>query len=431
MLKHTSRLGTSTPSIVQIDASAHCQLACPSCPTADGSTRPAMGAGHLDVSMFEQLLDRNPELAHVELSNYGEMFLNPRLRDIVRIAADRKVVLSADNGTNMNHASDETLETLVRYRFRSITVSIDGASNETYAHYRRGGDFDRVIGNIRKINEYKKKHGAAFPFLKWQFIVFGHNEHEIGTAKGMAAELGMEFRAKVSWDEEFSPVRDARLVQIQTGVPATREQYHEVAGVAYQRSICYQLWQQPVLNWNGKLTGCCRNFWGDFGTNAFEDGLVKALEAPKLRHAQKMLMGMAEPEEGVPCSTCDLYFTMRKDGNWISERELKASVAREGTTTAVTVEPGNSAATHVDIFLAAGHAVNRLLPAMAPAAKRYEIGVSRPLVYLVPAGKYTVYAVPRRLDPAFRAHYPAMPAVTMPITVPARPTIYECEVRLG
>lgn len=108
-----------------------------------------MGAGHLDVRRFEELLDRNPEIAEVELSNYGEMFLNPRLTEIMRIAAARKVVLHADNGTNMNHVSDDTLEAPVRYRFRSITVSIDGASEETYARYRVRGSFERVLGNIQ------------------------------------------------------------------------------------------------------------------------------------------------------------------------------------------------------------------------------------------------------------------------------------------
>jgi len=52
---------------IQLDASAHCQLACPSCPTASGATRAAMGAGHLDVRAFEALLDANPGLTDIEL----------------------------------------------------------------------------------------------------------------------------------------------------------------------------------------------------------------------------------------------------------------------------------------------------------------------------------------------------------------------------
>ena len=57
----------------------------------------------------------------------------------------------------MNNATDEMLEALVKYGFAHMRCSIDGASNESYSQYRIRGNFDRVISNIRKINEYKKQ----------------------------------------------------------------------------------------------------------------------------------------------------------------------------------------------------------------------------------------------------------------------------------
>lgn len=389
-----------------------------------------MGAGHLDVRRFEELLDRNPEIAEVELSNYGEMFLNPRLIEILRIAAERKVVLHADNGTNMNHVSDEVLEALVKYRFRSITVSIDGASEETYARYRVRGSFERVIANIRKINAFKRRHSAAFPILNWQFIVFGHNEHEIAAAKKMAAELGMGFRPKISWDDDISPVRDRKLVQIQTGLPATRAEFHETRGFGFARNICHQLWNQPVLNWDGRLMGCCRNFWGDFGTSAFDAGLAAALESPQLAQAKLMLMGKAEAQPGIPCTTCELYFTLRDDRNWITAAEIEKAAGNGAVVAGVAVDTGDSGATHVDIFLRPGHEVNRLLLVQPPGARRCEIGVTCAMAFGLKPGKYTVYVLPKRLDPTFRTHYPAMNPVTMAITVLERPVAQEFRVSL-
>ena len=377
-----------------------------------------MGAGHLDVPSFERLLTANPQTLDVELSNYGEMFLNPRLRDILRIAAEHKVILHADNGVNMNHVSDEILEALVQHRFRSITVSIDGASAETYAVYRRRGDFDRVIANVRKLNEYKRRHAAAFPLLTWQFIVFGHNEHEIGAARRMASELGMAFRPKISWDDDFSPVRNDALVRIETGLPATRARFRETAGVSYNRGICYQLWNQPVLNWDGRLTGCCRNFWGDFGANAFQGGLDQALKSPPFRQAQRMLLG-------------ELYLAMREDGNWLTAAEVEKAAASPAVLTGVVVDAGDSGATHADVFIAPGHEVNRMLLAQPPKAQRFELGVSYAVLFRLAPGNYTLYALPKRLDPAFRIHYPPMKPVTAAITVPARPVVSEYKVTLA
>ena len=112
------------------------------------------------------------------------------------------------------------------------------------------------------------------------------------------------------------------LRTIQTGLWPTREQHYRATGKNYLRSICYQLWLAPVLNWDGRVMGCCRNFWGDFGGNAFHEGLAESLENPRLQQARKMLMGRAEPTSDLPCTTCELYLNMKKDGNWISEKEL-------------------------------------------------------------------------------------------------------------
>src|ERR1700691_2279780 len=104
----------SAPVSIQIDASLHCQLACPLWPPADGRVRPALGAGHLKLADFEALLDRNPQIQHVELSNYGEMFLNPHLAEILEAAHSRKVTVSANNGANLNFAREDALEAVVR-----------------------------------------------------------------------------------------------------------------------------------------------------------------------------------------------------------------------------------------------------------------------------------------------------------------------------
>jgi len=388
-----------------------------------------MRPGHLDPASFEALLDANPSLTDIELSNYGEMFLNPKLGQLLRIAFDRGVVIHADNGVNLNHASPEILESLVQLQVRSITVSIDGASPEVYTHYRRKGDFDRVIGHITQINEYKRKYCSSFPLLTWQFIVFGHNEHEIEAAKTKAAELGMRFKPKISWDDDFSPIKDSKLVQIRTGLHSTREDHHRATGKDYNRSICHQLWKAPVLNWDGRVMGCCRNFWGDFGADAFHDGLSASLETPKLQHAREALMGRAPMNPEIPCATCDLYLTMQRDANWITPHEVAPSDQPDILLSIVPI-PETSPATHVDIFVTPGREVNRLFLARPPQAHRLQLGVNLGALVTLPPGDYVVYALPKQLDPTFRKQYPALPPATLPIKITDRPIIREFQIPL-
>ena len=59
-------------------------------------------------------------------------FSNPSLVKILAYADQKGVAITLANGVNLNHARDEVLEALVKYRVRAVRCSIDGASPETY-----------------------------------------------------------------------------------------------------------------------------------------------------------------------------------------------------------------------------------------------------------------------------------------------------------
>ena len=263
----------------------------------------------------------------MELSNYGEVLLNRELLAILEHAWTRGVEVRIANGVNLNHAGDAVLEGLVRFGVTAMTVSIDGASEETYRVYRVGGSFERVIANVRRINHFKALHGATFPKLSWQFIAFGHNQHEIEKARALAAELRLKFHVKLSWDDDVSPISDPDMVRRETGA-ATRAEFAAAFGTDYMGHICHQLWDDPQINWDGRVLGCCRNFWGDFGGNAFADGLDASINGEGISHARAMLQGKAAARDGIPCTTCSLYQDMQKSGQWLKRESWLRAFAR-------------------------------------------------------------------------------------------------------
>lgn len=306
------------PSRIRLEASSFCQLRCPSCPTTGGHTSPAIGGGFLKFENFQKLLDNAPALERIELSNYGEVFLNPHLLRIFELAQAKGVKIAIENGANLNNVKEEVLEGLVKYGVHAINCSIDGATAQTYEKYRTRGNLDKVISNIKKINSYKRSYQSDYPHLRWQFIVFGHNEHEIPLAREMAQDLGMEFYTKLNWDTALSPIRNAEFVRAETGWRSiTRKEYEEEHGEKYASKICHQLWDDPQINWDGKVIGCCRNFWGDFGGNAFNDGLLKSINNRKMKYAREMLAGQKPPRPEIPCSTCEIYIARRKSGKFV------------------------------------------------------------------------------------------------------------------
>jgi hypothetical protein len=326
---------TYETSTLRLEASTICQLACPSCATTHGTIKAQIGAGFLKFDDFRRLVDENPWVWEIELSNWGEIFLNPDIERIIAYAYRRSVALMACNGANLNHVKPGVLEAMVRYKFRAITCSIDGVSQGTYEAYRRRGQLDRVLGNIRRLNDYKKRWKSEYPMLCWQMIAFGHNEHEIAAAQALARELGMAFCLKINYDDNFSPVKERDAVR-QT-VARTRLGAEELPGERDEYltdDLCSQLWRQPQINFDGTLLGCCVNMWSSFGENVFAVGVKRALDSEKLRYAKEMLQGKVPRRDDIPCTTCAIYLNRATTRRWLrppsAEPGLRGFLRRRG-----------------------------------------------------------------------------------------------------
>lgn len=244
----------------------------------------------------------------------------------MQYAYRKNVALQAQNGANLNRVNDDILEALVKYKFCRFVCSVDGANQRTYSLYRVKGDYDRVIDNIRKINHYKMKYRCAFPAITWQFMAFGHNEHEISKARALAKELDMDFYVKLSWNdlytETFSAGKDRELIKKESGLGvADRREYEEKFGKSYLEKTCHQLWFKPRINYDGKLLGCTINYWANLG-NIFEEGLQECLNGEKMDYARKMVLGMTEEKEGIACSNCKIYQGMKKNNSWLKPKDL-------------------------------------------------------------------------------------------------------------
>ena len=306
------------PKYVRLETSIRCQLSCPTCERAEGKTKAVLGNGVLSLTNFRQFIDSNPYIRKIEISSWGEVFLNPELLEIMEYAHEKEVKIMISNGANFNTVKASTLEGLVKYKVGRLVVALDGTGQDTYAQYRRGGNFDRVIDNVRQLNAYKEQYQSQYPELVWQFIVFGHNEHQIPEAMAMAEELGMGFRIKMSWDEKISPLKNPEYVrQFMNSGTTTRSEYQEKYQNDYfGKHFCRGLWKEPQLNWDGQVVGCCYNYWGSFG-NAFEESFLNVLNGEAMNYARQMVSGEVPARDDIPCTTCKYYKAMQAADSWI------------------------------------------------------------------------------------------------------------------
>src|SRR6185295_1939255 len=176
---------------------------------------------------------------------------------------------------------------------------------------------DTVLDNIRRINFYKRKYRSMYPYLRWQFIAFAHCAHEIEAARSLASDLDMGFWVKLPWNEQPAMAEGAGAqLRRETGA-VTADEYRETFGKPYMAdSYCGQLWNRPQVHTDGRVLGCCVNYWSDFG-NAFGEGLDAVLNGERMRYARQMLQGRAPARDDVPCVRCTMYADMQRAGVWI------------------------------------------------------------------------------------------------------------------
>lgn len=315
------------PTKVRIEASTLCQLNCVMCHMKREAedVKKGCGFGTLKLDDLKNFVENN-NIERIELSNNGELFTNPEIVPILKYLHAKNIDIRVQNGTNLNSLSDEAARAVVEAQIKYFVVSVDGASEETYSIYRRNGDFNRVLNNIKKINYYKMIFNSKYPVLTYKFIVFGHNEHEIEKAKQIANDLKMEITFSKNGYPEYSPIKNIEKVKKQTGwddadvSPSHRldEYYNKQTNWFF----CSLLWNNPQINYDGRVLGCCYLFKDDFGGNVFKDGYLQAMNNPKLLYAKAMLTNNAKPAKDIPCTYCWVYKDLVKNNNFMKSLKL-------------------------------------------------------------------------------------------------------------
>ena len=136
----------------------------------------------------------------------------------------------------------------------------------------------------------------------------------------MAKDLGIEIVFERAWNEDFSPVKNQQAADEATGTTWKRDSFEQQIEEFEQGNIdwfdCQYVWDQPQINWDGRLLGCCALYWDDFGANVFEDGYMNALNSPKYVYAKNMLTDKAPAAKDIPCTKCWIYKDLCKQKKW-------------------------------------------------------------------------------------------------------------------
>ncbi len=116
------------------------------------------------------------------LSGFSELL------DDVEATVSRPILSVSTNGTLIDEG---WAERIVRLPFSHLTISIDGATPETFARLRRGSRLESVLTNLKRIQRWKEKLGSEFPYVDSFFVVMRSNFREIPKYLQLMREHGI------------------------------------------------------------------------------------------------------------------------------------------------------------------------------------------------------------------------------------------------
>lgn len=297
------------PKNLIIDTINKCNLRCPLCPS--GQVAIPRKTGVMELGLYQQIIkELGPYLYTLILTNWGEPLLQPRLIEMIRFA--RKFPVYIGISSNFHHLARHGAEQLILSGLDEIAVSIDGASQQIYERYRRGGNLELVLANLRELLAVRKRLGSTTPKVRWQYLVTRDSEQELEAVKTLAAEIGVDELVLVpiylGIQEMFTNDPQTRYQRYRDWLPSLPEftLYDPQTGTLKdQRTKCHMLWDTFVVNWDGTVSPCCAvidpvHDFGDLRRQKFR----QIWNGPAYTQARKMFRTGLPSELPLVCRSC-------------------------------------------------------------------------------------------------------------------------------
>jgi radical SAM protein with 4Fe4S-binding SPASM domain len=210
----------------------------------------------LSDEVFEKIIDElAPRLSYLIFYFQGEPYLNTSFLKHVKYAAKKNVYTATS--TNAHYLGDKNAQATVESGLDRLIISIDGATQETYEQYRKGGKLEKVIEGTKNIVRWKKKLKSKTPHIIFQYLVVKPNEHELDDVQELAKGLGVNEVA----------FKTAQIYDYENGsdlIPTIDKyaRYRKMANGKWEiknrlLNDCWKMWHSCVITWDGKVVPCC------------------------------------------------------------------------------------------------------------------------------------------------------------------------------
>ena len=239
---------TYLPPLVFVDPSSACNLRCPGCATGLNLTRKRSMAS---LEMMRSVVDQVSKTAlQISFYHLGEAFFNDDVFDAVQHAKSKGLWTLVSSHLSLDRP--RLAERIVESGLHDLLISCDGASQAVYEQYRRGGNLELVLSNVRGIRAHRDKLHLKTPFIRMKMIVFEHNWHEVPSFTALARAAGAD-------EVQFVSGNGAEALT-GGGAVAGGSQF-DIADLSWKEKVpqgaCADVWLSMYITPDGGAFSCC------------------------------------------------------------------------------------------------------------------------------------------------------------------------------
>jgi len=161
------------PRLVEIEVTTRCPLQCPICEHTYWDEKPR----DMTFEEFKNIVDQFPKLKWIGLTGIGESFVNRDFLKMLRYVKSKKIYVELYDPFIL--IDEKNGMELVELGVDKIFISIDAAAKETYEKIRVGANFDKVLDNIKRFLEIRRKKNTPYPELSYHYIINKLNINEV------------------------------------------------------------------------------------------------------------------------------------------------------------------------------------------------------------------------------------------------------------
>ena len=242
------------PFAVSAEVASVCNLRCPECMVGQGKT--TRTRKHMSPARFGEIMAHHRRHGfYANLYFQGEPFLNPELPLLISEASRLGYYTSVS--TNGHFLTDDRCREIIAAGLDRLIVSLDGLDQDTYAFYRVGGLWQKVVDGIASMAGIRKEAGKRNPLIVVQFLVNRKNEGQIPALVAFARRQGADVAELKSMQVYESAGAEKFLPSDQRYNRYKNKDKNGAHKTKPKKRPCFRLWSHAVYTADGLLVPCC------------------------------------------------------------------------------------------------------------------------------------------------------------------------------